>query len=238
MKSRAALGKVLVTGLIAILLVAVALGAGLYLDISGQAGSQTSSLTSSSSSSSLPTPTTVNVFGLVSTVGQGTHLVGLAFTDTISGVNLTAPISGGKFSIDLPNGAVYDVMVRWVGNYSWQTGEIDRGDLTVNMSAGSIGAMSYNLQVETPPTILSTHGTISQSLPSAYPIKVVYTASDGESFVAAVQNTTFSTRLPNMMDYQVKVFWQYADGTTDYYSASNQTIHEGIGVTGVDLVIG
>ena len=234
MKSRAALGKALVAGLLTILLVVVALGAGLYLDISGQAGSQGSSLTSSS----LPTPATVNVFGLVSTVGQGTHLVALAFTDTVSGVNVTAPVSNGKFSIDLPNGAVYDVVVRWAGNYSWQAGEIDRGDLTVNMSAGSMGAMSYNLQVETPPTVLAVHGTVSQTLPSAYPIKVLYTASHGESFEAIVQNATFSMRLPNMMDYQVKVFWQYTDGTTDYYFATNQTVHEGIGVTGVDLVVG
>jgi len=234
MKSRTALGKVFAMGLLTILLVAAALGAGLYLDVSGQARSQTSSLTSSS----LPTPATANVFGLVSTIGQGTHLVALTFTDTNSGVILTVPVSDGKFSIDLPNRAIYDVVAQWAGNYSWQTGEIDRGDLTVNMSAGSMDAMSYNLQVETPPTVLAVHGTISQSLPSAHPTKVVYTASDGESFEATVQNATFSTRLPNMMDYQVKVFWQYADGTTDYYSATDQTIHEGTGVTGVELVVG
>ena len=227
-----------ITAGLTILLIAAALGVGFYIDVTGQTGSHTTTQTSSLSISTLPTPATVNVFGLVSTVGQGTHLVSLSFTNANTGTNLTAPVSDGKFSIDLPNGAVYDVVARWAGNYSWQTGEIDRGDLTVNMSAGSMGAMSYNLQVETPPTILSAHGTISQSLPSAHPIKVVYTASDGESFMAAVQNATFSTRLPNMMDYQVKVFWQYSDGTTDYYFATSQTIHEGIGVTGVDLVVG
>jgi hypothetical protein len=220
--------------LLTVLLVAAALGVGLYLDVSGKGGIQTSSQTSSP----LPTPATVNVFGLVSTVGQGTHLVALTFTDVNSGANLSAPVSDGKFSIVLPNAAVYDVVARWAGNYSWQAGDIDRGDLTVHMSAGSMGAMSYNLQLETPPTILAVHGTITQSLPSAHPFEVVYTASDGESFETAVQNATFSTRLPNMMDYQVKVFWQYDDGTTDYYFASIQTIHEGIGVTGVDLVIG
>lgn len=233
MKSHVALGKAMAMALLAILLIAIAFGAGIYLDVTGYFGTRTTQTTSP-----LPTPATVNVFGLVSTVGQGTHLVALMFTNVNTGVNLTAPVSNGKFSIDLPNGVVYDVVARWAGNYSWQTGDVDRGDLTVNMSAGSMGAMSYNLQVVTPPTILAVQGTILQSITSATPVKVVYTASDGETFEAAVQNTTFSTRLPNMMDYQVKVFWQYADGTTDYYFATNQTVREGVGVTGLDLVIG
>jgi hypothetical protein len=233
MKSHVALGRAKAIALLVILLLVAALGVGLYLDVTVFLGSRTTQTTSP-----LPTPATVNVFGLVSTVGQGTQLVALIFTNVKTGVNLTSPVSNGKFSIDLPNAAVYDVVARWAGNYSWQTGDIDRGDLTVNMSAGSMGAMSYNLEVETPPTILAVHGTILQSITSATPVKVVYTASDGETFEAAVQNKTFSSRLPNLMDYQVKVFWQYADGTIDYYFAANQTVHEGVGVTGLDLVIG
>jgi len=180
----------------------------------------------------------VTVFGLASTVGQGTHMVALGFTNNRTGANFTAPVSNGGFSVSLPNGAVYDVAAKWTGNYSWQTGVDDRGDVTVNMSTGSMGAMSYNLQLVTPPTIVAVHGTILWTLPSAHPISVVYTSSDGESFQAPVQNATFSTRLPNMMEYQVKVFWQYADGTTDHLYAANQTVNEGTGVVGVDLAIG
>jgi len=40
-----------------------------------------------------------------------------------------------------------------------------------------------------------------------------------------------------MTDYQVKVFWQYADGTTDYLFAANQTVNEGAGVVGLHLAI-
>ncbi len=235
MKSRTAIGRGLVIGVVIVLLVAASLGVVLYLDVPGHTGSNTTSTLATSTSA---TPVTVNVFGLVSTVGQGTHVVSLAFTDTTTGANFTAAASDGKFSIDLPNGAVYDVVARWAGNYSWQAGADDRGDLTVNMSAGSMEAMSYNLQPETPPTIVAVHGTILWTLSAAYPVKIVYTASDGESFTAVVQNATFSTRLPNMMDYHVKVFWQYQDGTVDYLFASNQTINEGLGVTGVDLAVG
>jgi hypothetical protein len=217
-------------GLLVVLLVAASLAVALFLSAPGQVGSQTTS--------TLPTPATVSVFGLAFTVGNGTHTVALTFADTRTGANFTVPVSNGSFSIELPNAAIYDVVARWAGNYSWQTGAVDRGDLTVNMSAGSMGAMSYNLQLETPPTVLVVHGTVQQTLPSATPFKVVYTASDGESFEAAVLNASFSTRLPNMMDYQVKVFWQYADGTTDYYSATNQAVSEGVGVTGLDLVVG
>jgi len=228
MKFRLAIERGLVLTLFAFLVVASSLGGALYLGIPRHVDSQTTSI---------PQPATANVFGLASTVGQGTHMVALTFTDTRTGANFTALVSHGKFSVDLPNGAVYDVVARWAGNYSWQTGVEDRGNLTVNMSAGSMGAMSYNLQLETLPTIVSVHGTILWSLPSAHPVEVVYTASDGETFEAAVQNATFSTRLPNMMDYQVKVFWQYADATTDYLFATDQTVSESIGVVGLDLVI-
>ena len=231
MSMKAAPGKTLDVALLAVILVAAALGVGLYLGVAGQSDSQ-----SVGSSSSVPTPTTVDVFGLVSS-GQGTHVVALAFRNIKTGANLSAPTSDGKFSVNLPNGVIYDVVVRWSGNYSWQVGEMDRGDLTVNMSAGSALAMFYNVEVETPPTVLSVQGTILQSLPSAHPTRVVYTASDGESFEVSVQNATFSTRLPNMMDYQVKVFWQYADGSTNYYFSNDQTIREAVGVTGINIVI-
>ncbi len=194
-------------------------------------------LTSSrSSTTSAQKLRNVTVFGLASTVGPGTHLLSMSFADTKTGANFTAPVSDGKFSVSLPNGASYDVVARWAGNYSWQAGANDRGDLTVNMS-GPTAAMSYNLQLETPPTIVAVRGTITWTLPSAYPISVTYTASDGESFQAAVQNSTFSTRLPNMMQYQVKVFWQYSDGTTDYLFGANQIINEAAGVVGLNLVI-
>jgi hypothetical protein len=179
----------------------------------------------------------VTVFGLASTTGHGTHLVELDFTNAKTGATFTAPVPDGNFSIGLPNGAIYKVTAKWAGNYSWQSGAEDRGDLTVNMSAGSIAAMPYNLQLETPLTLVAVQGTVNWTLTSAHPIRVVYTASDGESFEAPVQNATFSTRLPNMMEYQVKVFWQYADGTTDYLFAANQTINEGNGIVGVLLSI-
>lgn len=215
-------------------LVATSLAAAFYFASPGHTGTQTSGLPTAST---LTTPATVKVFGLASTVVEGTHVVALTFTDAKIGANFTAPVSNGGFSADLPNGAVYLVAVRWAGNYSWQVGVENRGELTVNMSAGSMAAQSYNVQFETPPTVVAVHGTISWSIPSAQPFKVVYTASDGESFEAAVQNDTFYTRLPIMMDYQVKVFWLYSDGTTDYLFANNQTVSGGIGVVGLDLLI-
>jgi len=92
-------------------------------------------------------------------------MVALGFTNTKTGANFTLPVSNGKFSINLPNGAVYDVAAKWAGNYSWQTGVDDRGVLTVNMSNGSMGAMSYDLQLEAPPTIVAAKGTILWTLP-------------------------------------------------------------------------
>ena len=229
MKSGLLTGRGLVIGLLIVLLFVASLVAGVYFAIPEEDGTHTTS--------TFPTPATVKIFGLASTVGQGTHLIGLTFTNTGTGENFTAPVSNGSFSIDLPNNVIYNVAIRWVGNYSWQAGIEERGELTVNMSAGSMAAQSYNVQLETPPTIIAVKGTILWSLPSAHPVKIIYTASDGESFEVEVQNATFSTRLPNMMDYQVKVFWEHADGSTDYLFASNQTVREGISVVGLDLLI-
>lgn len=225
----------LAVGLILIVALATTLlAAAFYFASSGHTGTRTSE---SQTTSTLTTPATVKVFGLASTVGEGTHPLALTFTDAKTGANFTAPVSNGGFSADLPNGAVYHVAVRWAGNYSWQVGVEDRGELTINMSAGSMAAQSYNVQIETPPTVVAVHGTISWSISSAQPFKVVYTASDGESFEAAVQNSTFFTRLPIMMDYQVKVYWRYSDGTTDYLFANDQTVSGGMGVVGLDLLI-
>jgi hypothetical protein len=82
--------------------------------------------------------------------------------------------------------------------------------------------------------LLALRRTILQALPAAQPFKVVYSASDGESFNATGQNNSFSAMLPNMMDYQVRVHGQYSDGTIDYY-ANNLTVVEGIGVPGWTL---
>jgi len=228
MKCRAATANLYVVGFLIVVLVAASSAVALYLSSPERIRSVTTTP---------PFPATVNVFGLASTVGQGTHMVALTFSNTKTGANFTAPVSDGKYSVTLPNVSTYEVVARWAGNYSWQAGIGQRGELTVNMTAGSMAAMSYNLQAETPPTVVAVHGTILWSLPSAQPVRVVYTSSDGESIDAAVQNSTFSTRLPNMMDYQVKVFWQYADGTTDYLFGANQTVNEGIGVVGLDLSI-
>jgi len=232
---RAATGKMLVVGLVLVVtLVLATMATTIYFANPGQTGTKTSE---SQTTSGLVTPASVKVFGLASTVWQGTHVIALTFTNMRSGANFTAPVSNGGFSVDLPNGATYHVRVQWTGNYSWQVGVEDRGELTVNMSAGSMAAQSYNVQLETPPTEVAVHGTISWSIPSAQPFKIVYTASDGESFEAAVQNRTFFTKLPIMMDYQVKVFWLYSDGTSDYLFANNQTIGGGIGVIGLDLLV-
>jgi hypothetical protein len=177
------------------------------------------------------------VFGLVSTVGNGTHVVSLTFTNTKTGANYTAPMSNGGFSVDVPNQATYDVRIYWVGNYSWQSGVEDRGALTVNMTAGSMAAESYNVQFETPPTVVGIIGSVTWTISSAQPVRVVYTASDGETFQAAVQNGIFSTKLPNMMTYHVKVYWQYSNSTSDYYVADDLTVNAGIGVVALDVVI-
>lgn len=179
MKPRGGVAIGLVIGTLMVVLSA----SGLYLTTPRGTSSSTSS-----SSNITQAPSMVNVFGLASTVGQDTSVVSLTFTNTAAGGSYTVQVSGGRFSVDVPNGVVYHVTARWVGNYSWQAGIEDRGDLTVNMSAGSMASMSYTLQFETPPTIVAVHGTILWTIATAFPAWVDHKASDGESFPTQVQN--------------------------------------------------
>ena len=190
------------------------------------------------SSSTTAAPDEVNVFGLVSTLGQGTHMVAVVFTDAVNGRVSNATVSEGRFSVDLPNPGVYNVSCAWVGNYTWQRGVSARGQLTLDVPSGAMPAQSYNFQQETPNTVVAVHGVVSWLIPLAIPTSISFSAADGATFEVPVANGSFSGIVPNLMEYQVRVFWQLADGASDYYFARNLAVNAGLGVVGLDVKIG
>jgi hypothetical protein len=175
----------------------------------------------------------VTVFGLVSTLGAGTHPTAMVFSSARQGQNFTAPVTNGSFSIKIPNQDSYDVSLKWAGNYTWQTGQTDRGQLTVNMTAGSMGAMSCNVVQMTPSSMVRVEGSISWGVVTSSPVAIKFTAADGEVFQASVSNKTFTTVLPNMMNYNVEVASQNATGYMDWYAFQQLQVNVGINVVGL-----
>jgi hypothetical protein len=193
------------------------------------------------SSSTLTATASVTVFGLVSTTGPGTHATSMIFTSERDGQTFIAPTSWpgtGRFSIELPNDDKYGVAVGWAGNYSWQQGQTDQGVMSLNVSAGSQAAQSYNVVFPTPDAVVLVDGAVAWQINGSNPIAIRFTAGDGQNFTAAVANQgTFSIRLPNLVTYEVSVQSQNATGYSDWYYAHQMVISAGVNVVGLTVRI-
>jgi hypothetical protein len=209
-----------------LLLLIFAAGTAAVILIGSQHNTATSSVTAKSENN-------VTVFGLVSTLGVGTHPTAVAFSSKDAHVFI-AEVSGNHFSIELPNVQTYNVSLRWAGNYSWQAGEILLGSLPINMSLGSSMAQSYNIEQMTPNSVITVVGSLTWQIVTLNATSIKFTASGGEEYVTNVsQNKTFSLNLPNMMTYEIDIGAQNASGYTEWYYASQLEVNAGIRVTGL-----
>ena len=172
-----------------------------------------------------PSQSTVRVFGLVSSLGSGTHPTEMAFTDSETGQVATAAVTDGGYSIQLPNHRTYNATMSWGGNYTWQTGSVDLGGLSVDMSEGSMMAQSYNVVQGTPDSMVMVSGSIAWQMVTAEPTTIKFTASDGETFQANVAQRHFSVALPNMMTYDVQVQATNSTGYSDWFYFHPLTVY-------------
>ena len=185
-----------------------------------------------------PPESSVRVFGLVSTMGAGTHPSEMVFTDAESGRVATAQVSNGGYSIQLPNHRVYNVTMNWRGNYTWQTGGVDLGKMSVDMSEGSMMAQSYNVAQPTPDSEVTVGGSINWLMVTAQPTAVRFTTIDGETFEAGVTGLSFSTVLPNLMTYHVQVQATNSTGYSEWYDFHQLSVFAGTSVSGLAVRLG
>lgn len=194
--------------------------------------------TSSTTTTSKPT---VNVFGLVSTLGSGTKATGVFFTDVSSGQVYYAPVESNHYTVNLPNEETYSIVTKWVGNYYWQTGEVDSGTFSVNMSSGSSMRQSCNIVELTPNSNVTIMGSLSSwQMITSQPVSVKFTSLDGYMFVTNVSSDrTFTLVLPNFMTYEVNIGAQNSTGYTEWYYAHDLKVDAGVRITGllVDLLL-
>ena len=186
-------------------------------------------------STSTSTESSVNVFGLVSTLGSGTSATGVVFTNVNSGEVYYAPIQSNHFSIYLPNQETYSIVTKWAGSYYWQQGEVDSGSISINKSQGSSMALSCNLVELTPNSNVTIMGSISTwQMVTAQPVSVKFTSLDGSVFSANVStDRNFTLTLPNFMTYEVNIGAQNSSGYIEWFYAHNLVVSAGLKVTGL-----
>ena len=189
-------------------------------------------------SASPPAAQTVRVFGLVSSLGAGTHPTELVFMDAETGQVAAAAVTDGGFSIQLPNHKVYNATMGWGGNYTWQSGTVDLGQLVVDMSEGSMMAQSYNVAQPTPDSEVIVSGSMVWQAVTAQPTAIKFTASDGETFQTSVSGTNFVISLPNLMTYEVQVQATNSTGYSDWFYFHPVPVYAGISVVGITVKLG
>ncbi len=180
----------------------------------------------------------VRIFGLVSSLGAGTHPTELVFIDAETGQVAAAAVTDGGFSIQLPNHSVYNVTMGWSGNYTWQSGSVDLGQLSVDMSEGSMMAQSYNVAQPTPDSEVTVSGSLVWQSVTDQPAAIKFTASDGETFQTSVSGTNFVLSLPNLMTYEVQVQATNSTGYSDWFYFHQAPVYAGVYVVGITLKLG
>ena len=195
---------------------------------------QTWTSTTSTSTPPLTTPPNATVFGLVSTIGNGTQDTEVIFTSS-TGDTYIAPVTDGHFSIQLPNPGTYNVTTKWKGLYPWQNGTNFKGQAILNWGPGSKATQSFNIEEETPESLIKVSGAITLKGSVANPILVRFIMTDGQILEAAVKYTIYSIDLPNMMTYTISVMWEDADSNTGWSNADPVTIQASPGIKGQSL---
>lgn len=185
-------------------------------------GSQTNNI-------NLDTPNSViQVSGNLQLTGSQTTASSMVFTLSGGQQQFNVPVSGGQYSVQLPDLATYSISISWSGAFPWQTGTDSSNSLTVNQPAGST-SQSSNIQVSTPNSWIqvSGHATTTASCTTANSVTFV---GNGHQYQASVSGGTYSLQLPNLAQYTVSASWK---GTyswqTGSANANGVTINQGPG---------
>lgn len=154
--------------------------------------------------------TEVTISGAITTSGSGTQATQILFSG-VSG-NFTAIVSGGLYSITLPNTVKYDATIRWSGSYSWQNGSVTY-QLPVFAGAGS-NSFSASWIVPTANSSVTVSGTVTSQ--NGSPVEIRFVSSDGQITEAtSVVSGKYSIVLPDEMNYTVTIYLGGSDIPTN-----------------------
>jgi hypothetical protein len=179
-------------------------------------------------------PSVVSLTGSATASGTGTLISQLVFVG--SSGSYQADLSGGQYSINLPNGEGYSIDEAWASGYSWQGGIVSgSGTLNLNQTAGSSGSMQYTIpQLSTPDAVINVYGS-AQTGTGTTPVGVNFTSSSGQDYIVSVSGgSSYTTELPNLQSYTVKLIYRDAfGGTAECPATTSLSLFEGVGVSAV-----
>jgi len=174
-------------------------------------------------------PISVTVSGSVSTSGSGTTGTNVIFTSS-SGSAYPASISGGSYSVTLPNKDTYSATVQWSGQYAWQTGSCNVGSFSLNNGPGAT-TQQQNFNCDTPSSTILVSGTITTTGLGTSPSKISFILQNGQSFDSVPTNKAYQIQLPNTASYSVLISWTGAFGIAGQCNPLSYTLNQGVGVS-------
>ncbi len=179
----------------------------------------------------------VTVSGTISTTGSGTSASKINFNGK-AGL-FSASVTGGQYSISLPNLDIYSTSIQWSGGYSWQTGSLNGPSYNLDLPSGA--ASGENLVFGTPNSNIVVTGTVHTNGIDTHPDALIFTASNGQVLTVQASNVnghdgSFTITLPNLIDYSVQVQWTGFLGIGGTCTASNSwSLDVGAGTASVSV---
>src|SRR5712692_3173447 len=165
-----------------------------------------------------PTPNSVvHVSGRVNVTGIRPHATMATFANSY-GQQLSAPVSSGVFSVQLPNLANYTAQVIWRGAYAWQTGTVPANPIVVSAPAGDANATA-DLKASSPDSVVTMSGSVTSSGSGTTVTGVTYSAK-GLSFSATPSGGRYTVQVPNLASFNTSVSWA---GSYSWQSGSTKT---------------
>ncbi len=183
---------------------------------------QTSSTTTVNLSTTPTTiaPTFVNnitVSGTINVTGNGMNATKIVFYQANDNITYATNVSGGSYSINLPDFKTYDVVVFWAGLYPWQTGFDPVKPVTWPFVLGVVNQTNatYNVNLTLPNGLTNLNGTVFMTAPNVTPSGQILR-----------RPTQINFKAPNGMTFTGNIIQQNLTGTAYVYNVTNNQTYQ------------
>jgi hypothetical protein len=144
----------------------------------------------------------ITMTGSATSSGSGTTVTGVTYK--ANGLSFSATLSGGQYTVKLPNLASFNTSVTWAGAYSWQGGTTGTAAASVFLPPGQTSA-SQDLPAHTPNSVVTVSGGIS--LASGLTPTLITFSVNGMQFTVTPSGSAYTIQLPNLTNYVVSINW-------------------------------
>jgi hypothetical protein len=169
----------------------------------------------------------VLVSGHATTSTACTSVGSLSFVT--NGQKYQTSVSGGMYSLWLPNQAQFTQTAAWSGSFSWQSGTLN-GTVSVNQAIGS-HSQTADLSFSTPNCLITVTGAIQ--LMAGETANLITFSFNGQPFTAVPSGGSYSIQLPNMGTYSVAIGWTSYSTSGTCHPTNSLSLNEPPGTSGI-----